>query len=333
MEKLLGKNGKFYKANLHCHTCNSDGRMTPEMVKEEYMARGYSVVAFTDHEHVLDNSNLTDGEFLAINGCEVAIKESPRESTLVKTDMRVVHMNFYAKTPDNLVTPCYNSVYDHYLNDNIRDKVQYEGEYERVYSAEGISEIIAEAKRCGFIVSYNHPTWSLEDARHFTGYEGLFAVEIYNHGTAVMGLPTDELAVDQMRRAGKRVFVTACDDNHNWQKFGTPECDSFGGFVMIDAPELSYSAIMNALESGDFYASTGAEIHSITREGNTVAVECSPAKKISIIRETRKAETVYAPEGELISRAEFTIDDKNGAFRIRVTDGEGKLAFSQYYEL
>ena len=31
--------------------------------------------------------------------------------------------------------------------------------------------------------------------------------------------------------------------------------------------------------------------------------------------------------------AEFTIDDKNGAFRIRVTDGEGKLAFSQYYEL
>lgn len=333
MEKLLGKNGKFYKANLHCHTCNSDGRMTPEMVKEEYLARGYSVVAFTDHEHIIDNSHLTDGEFLAINGCEIAIKEFPRESTMVKTNMRVVHLNFYAKTPENLVTPCYNSVYDHFIKDEIRDKVKYEGEYERVYSGEGISEIIAEAAERGFLVSYNHPTWSLEDARHFTEYQGLFAVEIYNHGAAVLGLPDDEVVVDQMRRAGRRVFITACDDNHNWHKTDSPESDSFGGFVMIDAEELSYPAIISALERGDFYASTGAELHSIEREGNILTVKCAPAKKISLIRETRQAETVFAPEGELITRASFLLDEKNGGFRIRVTDGEGNRAFSQYYDI
>ena len=42
---LLPKEGKFYKANLHCHTTLSDGKLTPEQVKEEYMKRGYSIVA------------------------------------------------------------------------------------------------------------------------------------------------------------------------------------------------------------------------------------------------------------------------------------------------
>ena len=28
--------GKFYKANLHCHTVISDGKLTKEQIKEEY---------------------------------------------------------------------------------------------------------------------------------------------------------------------------------------------------------------------------------------------------------------------------------------------------------
>ena len=329
MKTLLGKNGNFYKANLHCHSTNSDGKMRVEDIKNEYKKRGYSVVAFTDHEHVIDNSHLSDDDFIAINGCEVAIKENPTWSTLINTEMRVVHMNFYAKDPTNTVTPCYNSVYDHYLNDEIRGAVKYTDEYERVYSAEGISEIIAEAKRCGFLVSYNHPGWSLEDARDFCGYEGLFAVEIFNYGTYKMGLPDDEIVVDQMRRAGKRVFLTACDDNHNTKGV---EYDSFGGFVMIDAPNLSYSSIISALEAGDFYASCGPMIYSVEREGDDVFVKCSPASRISIIRETRAAKTVEAEDGEEICSASFKIDDKNGGFRIRVTDAFGKRAFTQYYE-
>lgn len=34
---LIPNEGKFYKANLHMHTTVSDGKMTPEEVKEEYM--------------------------------------------------------------------------------------------------------------------------------------------------------------------------------------------------------------------------------------------------------------------------------------------------------
>jgi histidinol phosphatase-like PHP family hydrolase len=47
---LLPKDGNFYKANLHCHTVYSDGNKTPEEIKTAYQQRGYSVVAYTDHE-------------------------------------------------------------------------------------------------------------------------------------------------------------------------------------------------------------------------------------------------------------------------------------------
>ena len=77
MKILLDEKKGYLKANMHCHTTCSDGRLTPEEIKEEYKKMGYSVVAFTDHEHVIDQSHLTDDSFLAITGCEVAIKEIP----------------------------------------------------------------------------------------------------------------------------------------------------------------------------------------------------------------------------------------------------------------
>ena len=40
----------FYKANLHSHSVLSDGHITVEEMKKRYMEKGYSIIAFTDHE-------------------------------------------------------------------------------------------------------------------------------------------------------------------------------------------------------------------------------------------------------------------------------------------
>lgn len=45
---LLPENGQFYKANLHCHSIVSDGKRTPEEIKQIYMEKGYAIVAYTD---------------------------------------------------------------------------------------------------------------------------------------------------------------------------------------------------------------------------------------------------------------------------------------------
>ena len=69
--ELLPRVYGSYKANLHCHTTYSDGNLSPEQVKEHYKANGYSVVAFTDHNVLIDHSALNDKDFLALVGLEV----------------------------------------------------------------------------------------------------------------------------------------------------------------------------------------------------------------------------------------------------------------------
>jgi len=68
---LISETGNFYKANLHCHTTVSDGRMTPEEVKNAYKEKGYSIVAYTDHDVFIPHPELCDDDFLAMNGFEV----------------------------------------------------------------------------------------------------------------------------------------------------------------------------------------------------------------------------------------------------------------------
>lgn len=69
--ELLPRAYSSYKANLHCHTTYSDGNLSPEQVKEHYKANGYSVVAFTDHNVLIDHSALNDKDFLTLVGLEV----------------------------------------------------------------------------------------------------------------------------------------------------------------------------------------------------------------------------------------------------------------------
>ena len=332
MKILLDKNKPFYKANLHCHSTYSDGKLTVDELKTAYKQHGYSIIAFTDHEHVIDNSRLNDESFLAITSCEIAVKEFANQSTLKNFDMQVGHFNFYALDPHNDITPCYSSVYDHYVTEETRPLISFEKEYERYYSAKTVNEIIYEAVKNGFIVSYNHPSWSLEDATRYLDYDNLFAVEIYNTGCQLLGFCDDEHVFDDMLRAGKHIFCTACDDNHNIYSFDSPQNDSFGGWVCINAERLDYATVMQALQHGDFYASTGAQIFSLVKDGNTVTIETSPCQKIILLTHGRRTQTVFADNTPL-TKATFTLSEKDGYFRIRVEAENGKKAYTQSYTI
>ena len=329
---LIDKEATFYKANLHTHTTMSDGKLTPEQVKEEYKKRGYSIVAFTDHEHIIDQSHLNDESFLAITGCEVAIKEFAEQSTLKNHQMRVTHLNFYARDPHNTLTPCYNSVYDHFIKPEHKHLVNFTEEFEREYSPEGVNEIIQTANEAGFLVSYNHPSWSLENATDYLNYDGLFAVEIYNHG-CYRGLGfDDERVLDDFWRAGKPILCTAADDAHGVLP-DDERCDAFGGWVWIAARSLDYKDVIKALENGDFYASAGPVIKSLMIEDDTVCIEFSDAEVANIITSGRRTAFVRAKAGESINEARFPLKESDGFFRVTVTDKKGKKAYTQFYQI
>lgn len=333
MKILLDDNKNFYKANLHCHSTYSDGKLSVETLKEEYKKRGYSIIAFTDHEHVIDNSRLDDEDFLTITSCEVAIKEFENQSTLKNYGMRVCHLNFYALDQHNDITPCYSSVYDHYINDETKNMIKHEGEYKRNYSVEDINKMIEVANEKGFIVSYNHPSWSLENATHYLGYKNLFAVEIFNTSCVNLGIVDDEVVYDDLKRCKNKIWCTACDDNHNKYPIDSHMTASFGGWVCINADKLSYDVIMNALVNGDFYASTGPVIMSLVKDGDTVTIKTSPCKRISLVTGTRRGKTQIAKTGESISEATFKIKESDVYFRIRVEDENGKKAYTQAYDI
>lgn len=317
---LLDSNKKFYKANLHCHSTNSDGRLTPEQIKEKYMAEGYSIVAYTDHEHLIDNSHLSDDNFLAITACEIAIKELPNQSTLKNLSMKVCHLNLYAKDAKNVDTPCYNSVYDHFINDNIRNSIIHTcGEYKREYGGRGISEIIRIANNNGFLVSYNHPRWSLENAADYLGYEGLWAVEIYNHGCTAKGMYNYAInAYDDFLRAGKKMACTACDDNHNSAD------DCFGGFVMINADSLDYKSIIQAMENHNMYSSMGPCIHELYVEDMKAFITVSGGEFVTVSTMGRRTQMQSVSGKECTLK--FDIKESDGYIRFDVADRFGKRA-------
>ena len=329
---LLDEKKGYFKANMHCHTTCSDGKLSPEEIKAAYMKEGYSIVAFTDHEHVIDQSALTDENFLALVGCEVAIKEIPTESTLTNQQMKVCHLNFFALNPKNPITPCYNSVADHFVTEEARGRFTPDGEYKRVYTHKGISEIIKKAHDMGYLVAYNHPSWSLENSFDYLFYKGIDFVEIYNTGCVKEGHTDDERVFEDILLSGKRVFCIAGDDNHNRVPLDSPASDSFGGYVMINEEKLEYSAVMKALWQGRFYVSTGAEILSIERDGDSVTVKTSPAASIHMRTGGRRCKSAFAENEGGITEATFTLDPKDGYFRFKVI-GKNGTAFSQAYPI
>ncbi len=339
-QNLLPATGHFYRANLHTHTTVSDGRHTPEEIKKLFMDKGYSVVAFTDHNVMVPHNELSDEHFLALTSYE--IDTNGEAAGGMGIGIPTYHLNFYAKNPEETVYPCPNPAYC-FANSGkyAAEQAHYTGDYVRRYSVEGQNEMIAEARRLGYLISYNHPDWSLQHYPDYAGLEGVTAVEVYNTGCVVEGYMLDagDHVLDELLSLGKRVYPVATDDCHG-------DHDMFGGWVRFKAPALSYDAIMTAYEKGDFYASWGPEIESLTLEDGILRVTCSPGPKgdavvqVEVHTGLRYCRRVADECG--LAAAEFDIRDYMGEvrrtgyesrayIRLVLTDARGNRALTRGY--
>jgi len=338
MRYLLPKEGKFYKANLHCHSTLSDGNLTPEELKKAYKENGYDILAITDHEYMVDHTDLSDDDFLMLNGYEMYVKDMTEPE--LGRFYRTTHLNFIAKTPEVknhiMVDPRFVRYATRYHK--VEDLPRVGEMCTRTYTPGCINRIIKQANENGYFVFYNHPAWSREELTSIMQYQGLMGMEIYNHGVyATEGYGSDDgQTYDQLLRMGQRLAVFANDDNHNKYPFGDPLCDSFGGFNMIKAEKLDYETIVAAILKGDFYASTGPIIEKLYMDGNKLHVECSPAREIFLRTEPRNKAKGRMPrigtrDGEVITHAEFEILPEDGYVRLEIMDHAGKKAYTRAY--
>ncbi|MBR2930136.1 MAG: PHP domain-containing protein [Clostridia bacterium] len=333
---LLPEGGSFYKANLHCHTNISDGKLSPAEIKELYLSEGYSAVAYTDHDVMIPHHELTDERFVALTGVEYEINQY--NSYPGKRGGTTTHLCFIAPTADTEIQPLWNERYA-YVGAAPQNaaRVKFDPdqpEYVRDFSPESVNATIKGMRDAGFFATHNHPCWSQEDASRYTQFEGLNAVEIYNGGEERLGIESYNPAFyDDVLRAGRRVFCVATDDNHNKHPYGTKECDSCRGYVMIKAPELSYDALMAALFKGDFYASRAPEIKELYVEDGRVYIKTSPAEAIYYKSALRRSAIVFAKDGEQLTEASFEVRPDDGSFRLTVKDKDGLTANTSAYFL
>ncbi len=332
MKKYLLKNvGNFYKANLHVHTTVSDGDFSPEEAKQMYMEKGYSIVAFTDHEIMVPHPELTDEHFVALTATEISTNNRVDcDFSFAKT----YHLNIYS--PDENKN-CF-STFDKskmWLEHSYQyiSKEQEASQYNRIYDVEDVNKVIKMANDEGCLVSYNHPVWSLQNYSDYAGLKGLWGIELYNTGCARNGYFDTAQPFEDLLRNGEKVFPLATDDAHKLR-------DCFGGYVMIGSKELTYSSVFEALKNGEFYASTGPEIFEISIDNGVVKIVTSPVAFVGLSADNRH---LFAKRDEenLLTEVEFDIAwhlnmekqgiNKNPYIRITLMDENGNIAYSRAY--
>lgn len=323
---LIHPKRKQYKANLHCHTKLSDGNKTPRQIKRMYKKAGYSIVAITDHETPGNHSYLNDKDFITITGYEAYIRNNV--TNISDPYNKEIHMNLFAKDPENTAIVCYNPAYCKYLSDKQKEALVKVGSQEpRVYSVEYINSFIKTATDNGYLVTYNHPWWSMEDEWDILQYEGFFSLEICNYTSNLLSsLEYSGALYDKMLCRGKRVYCHSADDNHNKFPEGDVFCDSFGGFTMIMPEEFTYGSILKAMEKGEMYSSMGPTFQEVSMEGNRIHIECSDVSRIMVFTGSKYPQRLIARPGETVNCADFEIDDRAKYVRVSIVDEKGRYA-------
>lgn len=325
--------GKSYKACLHTHTTVSDGKYLPEEVKKLYQERGYSVVAFSDHEVLVPHGDLTDENFVALTAYELSINEK-RVERLYPYE-KCYHFNCFSKEPNKDVSPVFTEK-EIWLERSKQyvSEAQRKVDYPLCYNKEMVNEMIRRLNEDGFLVSYNHPVWSGSDKEDYDFIDGLWGVEVYNNDCAFGGYPDTVRPWEELLKQGKNVFPLATDDMHS-------EKTAFGGFVMLKMSLLSYENVIKAMKNGDFYASEGPLIYSLILNGTTLRITCSPCNSIMVNTQMRACQR---KNGKDITEAEFDVkkyfdlyedakknEGQETYFRISITDEAGRSAYTKAF--
>ncbi len=329
---LLPENGTFYKANLHCHSTFSDGKHTPAELKELYKAQGYSILAITDHEGLIYHPELDDKDFITIPGVELAFYK-------MKNDPYITcHLCFYKKDHTDVYQPGYNPSFVHpsfawTTNPEMRAQITPKGApFSMLYTPENINHVIKTMKDEGFICTLNHPKWSMQYYCDYIQYEGLDNLEVYNNACYNSGHDehNGEVYDVLLRKKGKRMFVTANDDNH--RHITNENHDMFGGFTMFKAPALSHSDIMSAFENGDFYASSGPIIKELyVEDGDIVLKSETPLRYVRMVTGEQTVAIVRNRDKTPVFEARIKINPDCGYIRLEAEDFDDNRAYTNAY--
>jgi hypothetical protein len=174
--------------------------------------------------------------------------------------------------------------------------------------------------KVGGEVIFAHPYWSGHTINEIAPLNNIVGLEVYNTTCSDCGKGTSSVQWDDVLKSKKHIAGFANDDAHDMKEAG-------GGWIMLKAPKLTLDAVMTAIKTGCFYATTGPQIKDFHVADSNVYISCSPAKEIRIIDTGHGGKIIRAKGSELLTKFEAKMP-KSSCIRAEVVDVNDKVAWT-----
>jgi predicted metal-dependent phosphoesterase TrpH len=297
---LASKQVKWYKGNLHTHSYWSDGDDFPEMIVDWYKKNGYDFLALSDHNILLEGekwvtirdnrlftrySNLRGADWVehrinANGDRQVRLKTLEEFRPLFEEPDR------FLLIPSEEISDGYSGSAIHVAATNIAELIMPRGGFTPIQILQrNVDAVNAQRERLGrpMFPHIAHPNWGKAiSANELVALEGAKFFEVYNGHPIVNnygddGRPgTDELwdvVLTRRLEAGRGVmYGLAVDDAHRYHEWGVGKVNPGRGWVVVKARELSAAGIISALESGQFYSSTGITLRDVSLQNDEIKI-------------------------------------------------------------
>ncbi|MBC7288316.1 MAG: hypothetical protein H5T86_09785 [Armatimonadetes bacterium] len=209
----------------------------------------------------------------------------------------------------------------HLLAVGVREKPELNGA--------SVQDQFDAVRRVSELLFIAHPYWSSLTCSDLLAVQGYDGIEVYNT-TCQRGIGRGQSGphFDGLLAVRGSALGIAVDDAHfhYW--------DAMGGWIMVKAERPTAPALLSAIKSGAFYASSGPEIRRVVIGDDAVHVECSPAVTVALV--------VAAPglgwttdrlgwrrDRRLVTEATLPLEASRGhPFRIEVIDEAGNRAWT-----
>ncbi len=287
----------WWKGNLHTHSLWSDGDDYPEMIAHWYKSQGYQFLALSDHNITLEGPNWLNvtskrGGGVALTKYKTRFPNWVEERTWLGTNQvrlkPLAEFRPFLEEPGRFLLIPSEELSDRHLTapihinlTNLRDRLAPQGGTSVVdVMQRNVDAVLAQRGTTGqpMFPHINHPNfvWAIT-AEELMQVRGERFFEVYN------GHPLVHNEGDESHAGTERVwdilltwrlavlhlppmFGIAVDDSHSYHQFKTDLSNAGRGWIMVRSPHLSPGSLIDAMEAGDFYASSGVALKDIRRD-------------------------------------------------------------------
>jgi hypothetical protein len=293
---------RWFKGNTHTHSLWSDGNDFPDMISAWYKDQGYDFLCMSDHNtlnagekwvteasvekkkialgpKVLDKYKIKFGPDWVETRTNAKGELEVRLKTLEEYRKKLEEPGKYLLVQAEEVSAGFGKAPIHINAVNLTEAIQPKKDVQTIRETMRVNlQMIAEqAVKAGrpILAHINHPNfrWALtaDDLAHviedrffeiYNGHPGIYyggeATRVDSEHERIWDI-ANTIRIAELKQPP--LFGVGTDDSHNYHGGATTPGR---GWVMVRAAKLDANTLVEAMQRGDFYASTGVSLDDVT---------------------------------------------------------------------